>query len=456
MKSNSLANEFDQYVERDRKCFAAVPKRFPTFVVVEGHGTVLKDIQGKEYLDFCTPSNIVGHSHPRIVRAIQNQVEKLTQFGHAIAEPRLKLAEYLKNIAPYGLRNGKVVLGCSGTDSMEFAVKMAKCATKRPVIMSYIGGHHGRSPGVTSFTSDYAGSKIYAQPSVVETVYVPYPHCYRCVLGQTYPDCSLACLDYIRHVLDQVIPPEAVAAILTEPLLSWSGFVRPPAEYFPRLKKMCEEYGILYVDDEVFTGFGRTGKMFATEHFGVEPDIMCMGKAMGAGTPLSAILAKSEMIDTWETGHFYTSSAAESLLTCVSSLTAIEIIRDESLHENARKLGEYLLAGLRNTIGDEKSVGDIRGMGLLLGIEIVKNRDTKEPDAEKAHRILNKTFEKGVLLNQTSGAYDQVVRIVSPLTASREQVDRLIVAVAESFKETRGDIVTPSKWASHSARPGRV
>jgi 4-aminobutyrate aminotransferase-like enzyme len=274
------------YLQRDQDAFVAADKSFqrdPEFVISEGHGAVVKDVRGREFLDFSTPSAIVGHNHPRIVEAIKKQMGKLTHFGEGLAEPQLALAEAIKKLAPGSLKDGKLVLGTSGTDSVEFALKLVRYHTRKPVVMSYVGGHHGRTPGTLPFTADYSRSKLYHFPYVVESLYVPYPHCYRCILGHTYPDCSLACLEYIRHTFDQVVPPEAVAAILVEPLLSWSGFAKPPSEYLPKLKRLCEQYGMLYVDDEVYTGMGRTGRMFAIEHSDVEPDVICLGKPYGAG-----------------------------------------------------------------------------------------------------------------------------------------------------------------------------
>lgn len=422
------------YRERHRRAFRVYPI-FPELVAVYGEGTVVKDIRGKKYLDFSTPSAIVGHNHPRIVEAIKAQAEKLTHIEHAITEPTLQLAEILKMMAPGSLTAGKVVLGCSGTESVEFALKLARYHTKRPVVISYVGAHHGYSPAVLPFTSDYSGSKLYHFPYIVESLYAPYPHCHRCMLHQVYPDCSLACLEYIRDLLDQVVPPESVAAVLAEPLLSWSGFVKPPDDYFTKLKLICEEHGILLIDDEVLTGFGRTGRVFAIEHFGVDPDVICTGKSMGGGMPISAVLAGAEMMDKWETGHIRTSSSAGNLLACISSLVTLRIIHEENLEEDARRLGQHLMTGLKDLLSEYDSIGDIRGMGLLAGIELVKDRDTMEPNPEKAARIFRMAFEKGVLLNYISGAYHHVVRIVAPLTVTKEELDRLLEVLYEAFRE---------------------
>jgi len=435
-----MRNDKEYYAKRDRECFVARDKSFErgaAFVVVEGHGSIVRDIEGNEYLDFATPSAIVGHNHPRVVDAMKKQIGKLTHFveGESILQPQLELAEAIKAIAPGSLKSGKLVFGCSGTDAVEFALKLVRYRTEKPVVLSFIGGHHGRTPGTLPFTADYSRSKLHHYPYVVESAYVPYPHCYRCVLGQTYPECSLACLEFVNHFLDQVVPPEAVAAILVEPLLSWSGFAKPPDDYIPKLRKLCTEKKILFVDDEVFTGFGRTGKMFAIEHYGVEPDLICLGKPMGAGMPLGAMIAKSEIIDNWETGKRFTSSSAGNLLACVSSLTALQIIKDEKLDQRAQKLGQYLLGELKDRFSENKWVGDIRGMGLLSSIEFVKDKETKEPNSDEAKRVFRETFKRGIVLNQVTGAYHQIVRIVPPLTVSEAQLERLLDVLSEVLKD---------------------
>jgi 4-aminobutyrate aminotransferase-like enzyme len=435
MKAIDTEKIINEYIERDERCFKVSHRGFPGFVVLEGRGTVIKDARGKQFLDFSTPSAIVGHNHPKIVEAIKIQTEKLTHFNHGIVYAHVKLAETLKEIAPYSLKDAKVVFGCSGTDIIEAALKLAKYFTKKSVVISHVGGHHGRLPGVLSFTSDYSKSKIRHSPYILDSLYIPFPYCYRCLLGQVFPDCSLACLDYVAHLLDQVVPPEGVAAILAEPLLSWSGFIKPPPHYFSKLQRLCNENGILLVDDEVFTGFGRTGKMFAMEHFEVEPSVMCLGKPMGGGMPVSALLAHRQMIDQWETGSMCTSSSAGNLCACISSLTAIEIIKEEKLAQKAQKLGEYLMAGLKDQVGENRSCGNISGMGLLVGIELVKNKNTKEPDPRKAEEVFTKAFQKGILLNQITGAYHHVVRIVPPLTVTIEQIDRLIEVLYEVFQK---------------------
>ncbi len=424
----------ERYLKRDAECFPEPDKSFegaPGFVVDEAHGVSVKDVDGTEYLDFGTPSAIIGHNHPLVVKAVQDQMKRIIHFTDAITEPHLQLAETLKQIAPGRLKDGKLILGCSGTDSVEFAVKLVKFHTQKSVIMCFVGGHHGRTPSTMPLTSDYSRSKLYQSPYVVESIYVPYPHCYRCILGQEYPDCDIACLNYIRQVLDQVVPPESVAAIMVEPLLSWSGFVRPPDGYIPNLKKLCEEYGILFVDDEVYTGSGRTGRMFAIEHSGVEPDIICLGKPMGAGFPIGATIARKEIIDGWATGKRFTSSSAGNLLASIASITVLRVIREEKLEQRAQRMGDFLMKGLKDRFTDSQFVGDIRGMGLLVSMEFVKDKNTKAPNPEEARRVYQGAFRKGIILNQITGTYHHIVRIVAPLIVTEEEITKLLDTLSE-------------------------
>jgi len=218
---------------------------------------------------------------------------------------------------------------------------------------------------------------------------------------------------------------------MVEPLLSWSGFVRPPDGYIPNLKKLCEEYGILFVDDEVYTGSGRTGRMFAIEHSGVEPDIICLGKPMGAGFPIGATIARKEIIDGWATGKRFTSSSAGNLLASIASITVLRVIREEKLEQRAQRMGDFLMKGLKDRFTDSKFVGDIRGMGLLVSMEFVKDKNTKAPNPEEARRVYQGAFRKGIILNQITGTYHHIVRIVAPLIVTEEEITKLLDTLSE-------------------------
>jgi len=431
--------KLEELLRRSEKCFTrAVSRLYPELVVLEGDGIYVKGADGNTYLDFLTTSCALGHRHPKIMKAVTQQLNKLDHFYGELGlhEPFLELAEKLKETAPKNLKDGKVAYACSGTEAAEFSVKLARCVSKKPVIISYHWAHHGYGSGVISFTSDMVQTKLDYAPAISNVVYVPYPYCYRCVFGQEYPECDLLCLEYIRHVLDVVVPPESVAGILLEPIQGWNGFIIPPNNYIPKLSRLCATYGLLLIDDEVLMGMGRTGKMFGIEHWDVDPDIMVLGKALGFGFPLAAIIARKDLIDSWKTGGQggSLSSPAGNPIACAAALQGIKVIQSEKLIDAAAKRGEYLMKRLNEIASMRELIGDVRGKGLLAGIEVVKNLRTKEPAPEEAQKAVQKSFKNGVLFDWV-GSYRQIIRLIPPLTVTTEQIDKAMEALDKAIKD---------------------
>jgi 4-aminobutyrate aminotransferase len=261
--------------------------------------------------------------------------------------------------------------------------------------------------------------------------HVPYPYCYRCPFKLSYPECHYWCVDFIdEYVLQKYVPPEDVAAIVAEPVQGEGGYVVPPPEYFQRLKKLADKYGILFVDDEVQAGMGRTGKWFAIEHWGVEPDIVCSAKALASGMPLSATIAKTSIMD-W-TGGTHASTFGGNPLSCVAASAVIDTIKEEKLLENATKQGAYVMKRLEEFKEQSEIVGDVRGKGLMIGMEIVEDKDGKKPAAEKASEIMMRSWKRGVNVI-TCGA--STIRIAPPLTITRELIDSALDIITDATKD---------------------
>jgi 4-aminobutyrate aminotransferase-like enzyme len=273
--------------------------------------------------------------------------------------------------------------------------------------------------GALSLTVDDASLRKNYSPFLPGIVPIPYANCYRCPFGQENQNCSLLCVNYIKHLLDTVVKPEEVAAIFVEPIQNHGGVIIPPIEYFRELRKICSKHDILLVDDEVVMAFGRTGKMFGIEHFGVEPDIMYFGKPFGVGLPLGAILARGDLMEDWHGGA---STLAGALLPCVRALTMIDIIRRERLTDNARKTGEHILKRIHEIAEINPLIGDVRGKGLMIGIELVKDHKTKDPATEEAKRVVDSAYKRGLLIG-ASGPFKNVLKLTPPIILTKEQAD---------------------------------
>jgi 4-aminobutyrate aminotransferase len=421
------------WIEKDTAAVSPSYTRSYPFVMDHGQGSEVWDVDGNRFIDFNAGIAVTGtgHCHPDVVRAIQEQAEKFIHMsGTDFYYPQqIKLAEKLNALAPIE-EETKVFFTNSGTESVEAAFKLTRYYTGRPRMLAFVGAFHGRSMGALSLTgSKYVQRKGFA-PLVPGVTHVPYGYCYRCPFHLEYPSCDIHCVDYIEETLFRyLIPAEEVAAIFVEPIQGEGGYVVPPPEWHGRLKALMEKYGILYVADEVQTGFGRTGKMFALEHWGVEPDIICMAKGIASGMPVGAMVARKSMM-TWEAGA-HASTFGGNPICCAAALETIRLI-EESFMENAASMGQRMMDRLNEIIDDHPSMGDLRGKGLMIGIELVKDKETKEPAPDMRNEVIQRSFQKGLLI---LGCGPNTVRFMPALNISQDIADEGLAIFEEALTE---------------------
>jgi len=425
-----------EWIARDGRVMSpSLPREYP-LVVLKGDGLYVEDPDGNVFLDFTSGIAVcnTGHCHPQVVAAAQEQLGQLihtcgADFYHT---PMIRVAERLAQIAP-GQSPKRVFLGNSGAEAVEAGFKLARWHTGRPGAIAFLGAFHGRTMGALTLTASKVGQREGFNPLVPGVTHVPFGHCYRCAYNLTYPDCDLACVRYIEEVLFRsTLPPEEVAVIVVEPLQGEGGYIVPPPDWHRRLKALAEKYGILYLVDEVQTGMGRTGRMFASQHFGVEPDLMPLAKGIASGMPLSALVARAEVMD-WNRGA-HGSTYGGNPVACAAALATLEVL-ESGLIDNARERGQELRAGLDELAGRFEVVGDVRGLGLMQAVELVRDRESQAPDQEARNRLLRRCFEKGLLLLSCG---ESTLRFCPPLIATREQIQIGLEIFAETLKEVAG------------------
>jgi len=410
------------------------PQRRPTFV--EGDGLFVTDIDGNRYMNFSYLTSSLGHKNPRIVEAVRGQLEKTGVSrirGPSI--PRIELMEAVMGIVPPGLSDGKFEFCNTGSDAAEFSMELARAYTGKQVLIAFLGGHYGYSIGTLSMIADRSENRRFTQPLIPGVVHVPYPYCFRCPFAQSYPDCGLVCIDHIQYVLDTLAHPDDVAAIFLETIQQVAGVIPPPKDYTPRLSRLCRENGILLVDDEVASGFGRTGRMFGIEHWGVEPDIMFLGKAFANGISMAGIVAKKEIME--KEAEFPVVRGGTFIgnpITCVAAKATIDEIVGRRLVERAAEIGEHLKRRLLELAERHPLIGDIRGRGLLIGVELIKNQEDMEPAAQEAAIVVDEALKRGLMIGAI-GTYKQTLRLTPPLILSREEADLAVDIIDESLKE---------------------
>lgn len=405
-------------------------------VVKKAQGVWVHDMDDNIFLDFTAgiATCATGHCHPRVVKTIKEQAERLlhmsgTDFYYM---PQIALAEKLASLAP-GKGGKKVYFGNSGTEAVEAAFKLARWHTRRGLNIAFFGAFHGRTMGALSLTASKTVQKKHYYPLVPGITHIPYAYCYRCPYNLCYPQCGLECVHWVEDTLFRTtIPPEEVAAIFVEPIQGEGGYIVPPPEFHDELYKIAKKYDILYVADEVQSGMGRTGKMFAMEHFGVAPDIMALAKGIASGLPLGAMVARADIMD-WEAGS-HASTFGGNPISCQVALTTIQLLEEE-LMANAKIQGERLMMGLRELQDSNECIGDVRGKGLMVGVELVKDRETKERATKWRDELIKKAFEKGLLL---LGCGDNTIRFCPALMVKKEEVDVCLSIFGEAVREVAG------------------
>ncbi len=424
-------------IDRDQAFISpSYPRGYP-FVMDHGSGTEVWDVDGNRFLDFAAGIAVVatGHSHPQVVKAIQDQAEQFihisSDFYH---ETWVKLAERFNEIAPFDGPAASFMTN-SGTESVESAIKLARYHSQRPQFIGFLGAFHGRTLGSISFTASKSQYKGRFFPLVNGVVHAPYPDPYRPVLsqrkGEGYGETVVRYIE--EQILARIIPPEEVAGFLIEPIQGEGGYIVPPPDFFPALRELCDKYGILLIADEVQSGMGRTGKWWAIENFGVEPDIITSAKGIASGMPLGAMITRKEIM-SWPKGS-HGNTFGGNPISCAASLATIYLIEKHYL-QNAREVGEYTLDALSEIMARHPSIGDVRGIGLMIGVEFVKDRETKEPAVALRDLIVDQAFNHGLL---TLGCGNSTIRLSPPLSTTRAEVDEALTilekAIAKAEKQ---------------------
>lgn len=421
-------------MERDEQYLSPSYTRSEPLVGKEGWGSYVKDVDENVFLDLSSGMFVqnYGYSNPHIVEEIKDQLDVLSHFAgtHYYYGSQVKLAERLADITP-GDFSKKVFFANSGAEAAEAAFKLSRWSKRRPRMISYRGAFHGRTFGALSLSSGKSQHRKYFAPLVPGVSFMPYPYCYRCPFNEEYPGCDFSCVEYIRESLRKDVPPEEVAALITEPIQGNSGYITPPPGYFERVNELCEEHDWLFISDEIQAGLGRTGKMFSIEHWDVEPDITCVAKALSGGTvPMGAVIAaESEM--SWEPDT-HASTFGGNLLACSAALAGLDILEEENLVEKAEEKGNYLKDRLQEMRKSHEMIGDIRGKGLLRSFEMVKDRKTKERAVEERDELIHKCLEKGLIIF-TGGKSS--VRLAPPLIIEKEELEYGMDVIDETLSE---------------------
>jgi 4-aminobutyrate aminotransferase len=408
-------------IERDARVVSPSYTRSYPLVAERGEGAIVEDVDGNRFLDFSAGIAVVatGHCHPRVVEAIQKQAARLIHMSGTdfYYEEMVALAEKLAEIAP-GDEPRRVSFGNSGAEAIEGSIKLARYATGRDKIIAFFGSFHGRTMGALSLTARKAVQRAGFGPLIPGVVHAPYPYCYRCQFGRQPEGCAVECVKHIEDTLLKTIAPaEETAAIVVEPVQGEGGYVVPPQKFFDELARVAQQNGILLIFDEVQSGMGRTGKMWAAEHFGAAPDILAVAKGIASGMPLGATVARADLM-TWPPGA-HASTFGGNPVCCAAALATIALL-EEGLVENAARMGLHLMDRMRDWPARFPHVGDVRGLGLMMGIELVRDQQTREKAPELRDRVLLQAFERGLLL---LGAGDNTIRLCPPLVVTRDQCD---------------------------------
>ena len=419
-------------IDRDDQVISPSYTRSYPLVAERGEGAMVQDPDGNRFLDFAAGIAVVstGHCHPKVVKAIQDQAAKLIHMSGTdfYYENMVQLAEKLALLVP-GQGPRRVYFGNSGTEAIEAALKLARYHTGRGQFIAFVGAFHGRTMGSLALTGSKSVQKKGFFPIMPGVHHVPYAHCYRCAYGKSPDSCAVECVKAIEtEVFRTTLPPEEVAAIFVEPVQGEGGYVVPPRKFFDELRRLADKHGILLIADEVQSGMGRTGKMFASEHFGFEPDVIALAKGIASGMPLGATVARAELM-TWKPGA-HASTFGGNPVAVAASLATIELLEQE-LVNNAARVGAHLMARLRDLPQRCPIVGDVRGLGLMIGIELVRDQATKERAPDLRDKVVQMCFERGLLL---LGAGPNTIRLCPPLVITTDQADFAADTIEECLR----------------------
>lgn len=419
-------------IERDRKVISpSYPRGYP-FVMDHGRGVEVWDVDGNRFLDFAAGIAVVstGHSHPRVVKAIQEQAEKFIHISSDFYHTKwVEFGEYLDRIAPFK-EDAVCFMTNSGTESVEAAIKLARYHTKRPQFIGFFGGFHGRTMGAVTFTASKPGYHRGFFPLMSGVNHVPFPDPYRPILnsrpGEDYGETVVRYIE--EEIMVRIAPADEIAGILVEPIQGEGGYIVPPAGFFPALRRLCDKHGILLIADEVQAGVGRTGKWWSIENFSVEPDIITTAKGIASGFPLGAMVARKSVM-TWPKGS-HGNTYGGNPMACAAGLATLSLVEEEFMH-NASEVGTYALGKLENMMANHPSIGDVRGIGMMIGVEFIKNHETNDPDDKLRDAVVDLAFERGLL---TLGCGKSVIRISPPLCTTRAEMDEGLAIFEEAIR----------------------
>jgi 4-aminobutyrate aminotransferase len=421
-------------IERDKAFVSPSYTRGYPLVIERGSGATVEDVDGNIFLD-CAAGiavNSTGHAHPEVVRAVADQAGKFLHMSGTdfYYEPQVRLAEELAAIVPIagGVRS---FFGNSGTEAVEACIKLSRYATGRENIIAFLGAFHGRTMGSLSLTASKAIQRRGFGPLMPGVYHAPFADCYRCPIGLKPETCAAECLDFIDHQLFvHLVSPDEVAAIVVEPIQGEGGYIVAPDQFLQKLRELTKPHGILLVADEVQSGMGRSGRMFAIEFSGVEPDMIAIAKGIASGLPLGVASARAGLM-SWPPGA-HASTFGGNPVSCAAALATIKLLRTE-LMANAADVGGHMLAGLKQLADKHSLIGDVRGRGLMIGVELVRDRETKERATDERDAVVNAAFRRGLLL---LGAGKNAIRFSPPLVLTREQADIAI----RIFNEALGEV----------------
>lgn len=429
-----------------RRREAAVPRGVshatPIFAA-RAEGTALEDVDGNRFIDFAGGIGVlnVGHRAPRVVAAIRQQLDAFihTCFSVAPYEKYIELAEKLNSLTP-GSFAKKTLLVNSGAEAIENSIKIARAYTHRPAVICFEDAFHGRTMLAMSLTSKTHPYKAGFEPFATEIYRVPYAYCYRCSYGLQYPSCAVFCAHHLEDTFKRMVAAETVAAVVVEPVLGEGGFVAPPPEFFAVIQEICKRHKILLIADEVQTGFGRTGAVFACETYGITPDLLVSAKSLGAGTPLAAVTGRAEIMDAPGIGGLGGTYSGNPL-ACAAALAAIQIMEGENLAKRATEIGRIFDERALGWAKRWALIGEIRGLGAMRAIELVRSVQHREPAKQETEQIVRYCFTHGLIMI-SAGSYGNVLRLLVPLVITDDQLNEgldvlqaAIASVAESLVE---------------------
>ncbi|MBI2411857.1 MAG: aspartate aminotransferase family protein [Deltaproteobacteria bacterium] len=411
-------------VIREAKKYISPALVFHSDIVVrKAKGLRVVDEDGRVFMDFTSglATANLGHSPAEVIEAARKQMDRIVHSGCIFYyESEVDLAKRLKKITPRSI--DMFFFSNSGAEAVEGAIKLARFATGRQGILAFMGGFHGRTYGALSLTTSAVKYRKKYHPLLPSVYHAPYPYCYRCPMGQRVESCSIDCIEYLERVFKYQIPPDEVACAVIEPVLGEGGYIAPPKKFIKGLKDICRREDILIVADEVQTGFGRTGRWFASDHFGLDPDIITMAKGIASGFPLSAVGARKSIMSKWTPGAHGTTFGGNPV-SCAAACATIDKIEKDAVLGNAQKMGAYALKRLNSLKEKRRAIGDVRGLGLMIGVEFIKKDGA--PDRESTERVIKKCLKNGLVLIEC-GVDKNVIRIMPPLTVTEGEMKKAL------------------------------